>query len=259
MKRTTDILQAQLELRRAWVGDTAGNGTGLRSFNDADLVFVGFLAHVFGASVLVVTTEQVYGALLDAYSRLRPQERVTIERWSDGNRPASTSLVLTHFEDAAIHAVEERATDTDCLVVTYGWGSPWEPAKLRSAEWNHDTLFVPTFGLSPALWRSSIQLMVSRPRLAEAEEILTMIGSILNDQDFDTLLLLEKLQTLELKLREKRPTPQPEPPVLQTKDGDAASVERELLDLRRTLVLQQTALATAYAQLSRLQENGPRS
>jgi hypothetical protein len=259
MKRTTDILQAQLELRRAWVGDTAGTGAGLRSFNDADLVFVGFLAHVFGASFLVVTTEQVYGALLDAYSRLRPQERVTIERWSDGNRPASTSLVLTHFEDAAIHSVEERATDTDCLVVTYGWGSPWEPAKLRSAEWNHDTLFVPTFGVSPALWRSSIQLMVSRPRLAEAEEILTMIGSILNDQDFDTLLLLEKLQTLELKLREKRPTPQPGPAVLQKKDGDAASVERELLDLRRTLVLQQMALATAYAQLSRLQENGPRS
>ena len=101
--------------------------------------------------------------------------------------------------------------------------------------------------------------MVSRPRLAEAEEILTMIGSILNDQDFDTLLLLEKLQTLELKLREKRPTPQPGPAVLQKKDGDAASVERELLDLRRTLVLQQMALATAYAQLSRLQENGPRS
>jgi hypothetical protein len=258
MKRTTDILQAQLELRRAWMGDMAGPRLGLRSFNDADLVFVGFLAHVFGASSLVVTTEQVYAALLDAYSRLAPQERVTIERWSDGNRPASTSLVITHFEDAGIHSVEERATDTDCLVVTYGWGSPWEPAKLR-AEWNRDTLFVPTFGVSPALWRSSIQLMVSRPRLAEAEEILTTIGSILNDQDFDTLLLLEKLQTLELKLREQRSTPQPGPPVPQKKDGTAASVERELLDLRRTLVLQQTALATAYVQLSRLRGNGSRS
>jgi len=101
--------------------------------------------------------------------------------------------------------------------------------------------------------------MVSRARLAEAEEILTTIGSILNDQDFDTLLLLEKLQTLEVKLREQRSTPQPGPSVLQKKDGTAASVERELLDLRRTLVLQQTALATAYVQLSRLRGNGSRS
>jgi hypothetical protein len=67
------------------------------------------------------------------------------------------------------------------------------------------------------------------------------------------------LQTLELKLREQRSTPQPEPPVLQKKGSNAASVERELLDLRRTIALQQTALATAYVELSRLEENGSRN
>ena len=246
-----DFWRIFLNHRRMWL-QMVSEGTAV-SLNDADLAMILGLCNCANISQIEVTDEKL-GAALKTLIDAEARKDLDIEVVSAGvARGTGDNSMLSLSPLSKLSAV---CADGDCdnarndMILIYGWNQGWLPASLSNDRFSKGRTFLPLCHLSPALWRSDLQLVARTPFLADIRDVLGAVANLFNDVDLDVLMLLERVQELQSTHRGKASRRADRPKERPTDIDDVVQRLRdELRDAGRTIALQRSVLATAFSAL----------
>ena len=225
------------------------------SFNSADIVVLGLVAHFSKSPTVYIQDLQLADLIKLAIKKSGLEDIFDVANKAsiiERTPPKYISLIPNETIDEGY--IECTGDNQKQIILVHGWRKPWTPSKFRGADRLDGKVFVQISSVSPALWRTGLNILVDRTRLSDATSVTQEIKLLFNADEFDVYCLLEQIQKLKEDLQNGSSA--------ITKTVDASEDERvivleqELAELRRTSLLQQTALATIYNRVLKQKSKG---
>jgi hypothetical protein len=252
-----EIIQRYMKLKTAWthVIEHYEKVVDDDSFNSADIVVLGLVAHFSKSPIVYIQDLQLSDLITLAVKESGLEDIFDVaDKASIIERTPPKYISLIPNETIDEGYIECTGDNQKQIILVHGWRKPWTPSKFRAADRLDGKVFVQISSVSPALWRTGLNILVDRSRLSDATSITQEIKTLFNADEFDVYYLLEQIQ----KLKEE----QQDGNSATVKTADASGDERvivleqELTELRRTSLLQQTALATVYNRILKQEAKG---
>jgi hypothetical protein len=252
-----EIIQRYMKLKSAWthVIEHYEKVVDDDSFNSADIVVLGLVAHFSKSPIVYIQDLQLSNLIMLAVKESGLEDIFDVANKAsiiERTPPNYISLISKETIDEGY--IEYAGDSQKQIILVHGWRKPWTPSNFHSADCLDGKVFVQISSVSPALWRTGLNILVDRTRLSDATSVTQEIKLLFNADEFDVYCLLEQIQKLKEDLQNGSSA--------ITKTVDASEDERvivleqELAELRRTSLLQQTALATIYNRVLKHKAKG---
>jgi len=245
-----EIIQRCLKLKSAWthVIEHYEKVVDDESFNSADIVVLGLVAHFSKSPIVYIQDLQLSDLIMLAVKESGFEDIFDVaNRASIIERTPPKYISLISNENIDEGYIEYAGDIQKQIILVHGWRKPWTPSNFHAANCLDRKVFVQISSVSPASWRTGLNILVDRSRLSDATSIIQEIKTLFNADEFDVYYLLEQIQKLKEELRDGKSA------IVKTADASEDErvivLEQELTELRRTSSLQQTALATVYNRI----------